>query len=67
MYKKLTKKKPIRECMPCDTNSTYLYEGLFKYKDNFLKFRMSAKVHKSPWKMRLIVCCTGKVLDFLSR
>ena len=41
----------------------YLNEGLYKYKDKFPKFRMSAKVHKSPWKLRPIVCCAGTVLN----
>ena len=47
--------------------TTYLNEGLFKYKDKFPKFRMSAKIHKSPWKLRPIVCCAGTVLNCLSR
>ena len=28
---------------------------------------MSANVHKSPWKLRPIVCCAGTVLNCLSR
>ena len=31
------------------------------------KFRMSLKAHKTPWKMRPIVCCTGTLINYLSR
>ena len=54
-----------KDLSPAET--TYLHEGLFKYKDKFPKFRMSAKVHKTPWKLRPIVCCAGTVLNCLSR
>ena len=30
------------------------------------KFRMTPKVHKTPWKMRPIVCCCGTLLNYLS-
>ena len=66
VYKKLTKKEANQkmhiaryninlflskykgDLSPAET--TYLHEGLFKYKDKIPKFRMRAKVHKSPWK-----------------
>ena len=83
VYRKLTKKEANQkihtvryktnlflskykdDLSPAET--TYLHEGIFNYKDKFPKFRMSAKVHKSPWKMRPIVCCAGTVLNCLSR
>ena len=43
----------------CPAERKYLHDGLLKYKDKFPKFRMSAKVHKTPWKLRPIVCCAG--------
>ena len=45
----------------------YLREGLFKFQNKYPKFRMSAKVHKHPWKLRPIVCCSGTTLNCLSR
>ena len=45
----------------------YLHEGLYKYQDKYPIFRMSAKVRKSPWKLRPIVCCAGTTLNCLSR
>ncbi|KAL7553244.1 hypothetical protein ACHAWF_016503 [Thalassiosira exigua] len=34
--------------------------------DKPAKFRMSLKAHKTPWKMRPIVCCAGTMLNYLS-
>ena len=45
----------------------FLLESIRKYPDNMAKFRMSLKAHKSPWKMRPIVCCAGTMLNNLSR
>ena len=35
--------------------------------DKLARFRMTAKVHKSPWKMRPIVCCVGTLMNDWSR
>jgi len=45
----------------------FLMESIRKYPDNFAKFRMSLKAHKTPWKMRPIMCCAGTMLNNLSR
>ena len=83
VYKKLTKRQADqRMCVvryqlnifiskfkkvlsPAETK--YLHEGFFKYQDKYPKFRMSAKVHKKPWKTRPIVCCAGTTLNCLSK
>ena len=36
-------------------------------RDRFARFRMTAKVHKSPWKMRPIVCCAGTWMNDWSK
>ena len=45
----------------------FIHDGLEAYKDKYPKFRMSAKVHKTPWKLRPIVCCAGTTLNCLNR
>jgi len=45
----------------------FLWESMHKYADNMARFRMSLKAHKTPWKMRPIVCCAGTALNNLSR
>ena len=54
-----------KDLSPAETHN--LHAGLFKYKDTFLKFRKSTKVHKTSWKLRPIVCCAGTTLNCLSR
>lgn len=47
---------------------TYLYRALRKYpEEKYARFRMSLKAHKTPWKMRPIVCCAGTFLNGLSK
>ena len=46
---------------------TFLREATFKYPDKLARFRMSLKAHKTPWKMRPIVCCAGTFINCLSR
>jgi len=57
--------KHKEDLSPAERN--FLHEGLFKYNDKYPRFRMSAKVHKNPWKLRPIVCCAGTTLNCLSR
>lgn len=35
--------------------------------DQFARFRMTAKVHKTPWKTRPIVCCAGTWMNAWSK
>jgi len=46
---------------------TYIHESIFKYPKKIARFRMSLKAHKTPWKMRPIVCCAGTFINCLSR
>ena len=46
---------------------TFLLESTHRFSKNMAKFRMSLKAHKTPWKMRPIVCCAGTSLNNLSR
>ena len=45
----------------------YLSEACSRYKEKIARFRMSLKAHKTPWKMRPIVCCAGTFMNCLSR
>ena len=46
---------------------SFLLESTRRYHGKMPKFRMSLKAHKTPWKMRPIVCCVGTALNNLSR
>ena len=46
---------------------TFLRRALKKYPDKLSRFRMTAKVHKSPYKMRPIVCCAGTFMNDWSK
>ena len=45
----------------------YLQRALEENPEQHARFRMSLKVHKTPWKMRPIVCCAGTFMNHLSR
>ena len=45
----------------------YIHEGLYQFVDRIARFRMSAKVHKFPWKTRPIVCCVGTSMNCVSK
>ena len=45
----------------------FLRKAMDQHKGKLAKFRMSLKAHKKPWKMRPIVCCSGTLLNYLSR
>ena len=45
----------------------FLYTSLKKYPDKHARFRMTAKVHKTPWKTRPIVCCAGTFMNDWSK
>ena len=63
IYMPLTKYK--EDITP--TEWVYIHEGLCQFKDKIARFRMSGKVHKSPWKTRPIVCCVGTSMNCLSK
>lgn len=46
--------------------TVYLQRALEQNPDQFSRFRMSLKAHKTPWKMRPIVCCAGTFMNNLS-
>ena len=45
----------------------FLHKAVFKYPSKLARFRMSLKAHKTPWKMRPIVCCAGTLMNCLSK
>lgn len=45
----------------------YLNEAIHRFDGKLARFRMSLKAHKTPWKMRPIVCCVGTFMNALSR
>jgi hypothetical protein len=55
------------ECIS-EAEDIFLHRARAKYPhDKLARFRMSAKVHKTPWKMRPIVCCAGTLMNDWSR
>ena len=50
---------------PAETH--FILQSLRDYPDKMARFRMSLKAHKTPWKMRPIVCCAGTFINNLSR
>jgi len=56
-----------KDLLRSEAEQHFLLESIRKYPDNLAKFRMSLKAHKTPWKMRPIVCCAGTMLNNLSR
>ena len=45
----------------------YLRRCLSKLRGKLARFRMTAKVHKIPWKLRPIVCCAGTTMNGWSK
>jgi hypothetical protein len=45
---------------------TYIQRAIDQNPKQFARFRMSLKAHKTPWKMRPIVCCAGTFMNNLS-
>ena len=37
------------------------------YPDKFARFRQTCKVHKTPWKMRPIICCASTFMNYWGR
>ena len=46
---------------------TFLARAGRRNPDKLARFRMSAKIHKVPWKCRPIVCCVGTVMNDVSK
>ena len=46
---------------------TFLTRAYKKYPDKLARFRMTAKVHKTPYKFRPIVCCAGTFMNAWSK
>ena len=44
-----------------------LNKACHRYQDKVARFRMSLKAHKTPYKMRPIVCCVGAFMNLLSK
>ena len=50
-----------------DAEVTFLGRAGRRNPDKIARFRMTAKVHKDPWKCRPIVCCAGTVINDVSK
>jgi hypothetical protein len=50
-----------------DAEDTFLRRAMKQAPDKLARFRMTAKVHKTPWKMRPIVCCSGTMMNDWSK
>ncbi len=59
---KWTRKKQLG-----DLEATYFSWSLNNNLNQFARFRMTAKVHKTPWKTRPIVCCSGTFIKYWSK
>ena len=46
---------------------TFLRRSLKLYPEKLVRFRQTCKVHKSPWKMRPIICCAGTFMNHWSK
>ena len=46
--------------------TVYLQRAIENNPDQFARFRMSLKIHKTPWKLRPIVCSAGTFINNLS-
>ena len=45
----------------------FLRKAIDQHKGTLAKFCMSLRAHNTPWKIRPIVCCSGTLLNCLSR
>ncbi|KAL7530298.1 hypothetical protein ACHAWF_003326, partial [Thalassiosira exigua] len=45
----------------------YLTRARTQFPDKLARFRMTLKAHKTPWKMRPIVCCAGTFMNCWSK
>lgn len=50
-----------------DAEGDFLHKAVDRNPDKLARFRMTMKVHKTPWKMRPIVCCAGTFMNDWSR
>ncbi len=46
-----------------EAEETFLARAVKQNPDKLTRFRMTMKVHKTPWKMRPIVCCSGTFMN----
>jgi hypothetical protein len=59
---------PVEWVCISEGQETYLRRAYENYPaDKLSRFRMTAKVHKTPWKMRPIVCCVGTLMNAWSK
>ena len=58
---------PVDHTTISKAEETFLRRSINKYPDKLARFRMTAKVHKTPYKMRPIVCCVGTFVNDWSK
>ncbi len=49
-----------------EAESTFLTRAISKDEEKFLRFQMTVKVHKNPFKMQPIVVCAGTFANYWS-
>jgi hypothetical protein len=59
--------EPVDYVCISDAEDTFLRRAIKQHAEQLAKFRMTAKVHKTPWKLRPIVCCAGTFMNDWSR
>ena len=64
---RLNHEKPTKYTCISKAEYTFLTRALKHYPDKLARFRMMAKVHKTPWKMRPVICCAGTFMNCWSK
>ena len=59
--------KPAEHTCISHGEEIFLRRAMRREPEKLARFRMTAKVHKSPWKMRPIVCCAGTMMNDWSK
>ena len=60
-------KKPPEYVTLSEAETTFLRRAIKKFPDKLARFRLTCKVHKTPWKTRPIVCCAGTFMNYWSK
>lgn len=58
---------PVNYTTISDAEATFLRRAYKKFPDKLARFRMTAKVHKTPYKFRPVVCCVGTFMNAWSQ
>ena len=64
---RLSFEKPAKYVCISKAEQTFLTRAIQQYPDKLARFRMMCKIHKTPWKMRPVVCCAGTFMNCWSK